>query len=80
MHAPVRVAGFDLPMARAARRKVLPAELRPLLEECRAMFELLRRHALAPERLEHPQRSPPLLQSPTAADGTAGMRPWPWIS
>lgn len=40
------------------------------------MFELLRRHALAPLRPEHPQRSlPPPDSAATAAEGTAGKRP-----
>lgn len=38
---------------------MLPVELRPLLEECRAMFDLLRRHAIAPVRPEDPSRGLP---------------------
>mmetsp|Transcript_14705 Transcript_14705/g.34985 ORF Transcript_14705/g.34985 Transcript_14705/m.34985 type:complete len:505 (-) Transcript_14705:563-2077(-) len=55
------------------RREPLPAELRPLLEECRPFYLFLKRHAIAPEPL--PIREVPPTAPGACAEAKAAKRP-----
>jgi hypothetical protein len=68
------VAGFQRPGSQAGEQQVrrprppLPDHLKPLLEECRPLYAMLRRHALKPLRACSSSVPRPL----AAADGSSG--------
>ena len=67
------LAGFERPVQRPRRQQPLPPHLRPLLQECWPLWELLRKHVLRPlppsgAAVPRPLHSAP---APATAEGAA---------